>query len=226
MEEKIEFMDMVIEQVKKVAKPGNMPMTYIKAKDGGLILGGIALDKKHQTCMALQVLKMQTDCKEMILVQEAWASEGDMPPSEDPKRRECFVVNYFSKDKCLVHMLEFERTRDKRELKWINESPYWKSDGCESRFNPFKFTEEDIEHFLELSTQDEIMERGKKEIIKLAFNFHMDIYRLNGKAFFQAYNGKEECFFSTKVVEDDKKFEQSMNEIKNMLSMVGGLSDK
>lgn len=229
--ERNKFMDMVIEQVKEVARPKGMPMTFIKAKDGSLIIGAIALEKKYQTCMALHALKIQTDCEEMIFVQEAWASTTDKngktkyQPSKDPKRKECFVVNYFSKDKCLLHMLEFEHTKDKRGLKWTNEANYWDCGNCESRFNPFKFTEENIKNFIQESERDEIKEKGKKEIIKLAMGFHLDIYRKDNKGIMEAYNGKGQCFFATPVSDDDSKFEEAMEDIKTVLARIGGLND-
>lgn len=230
--ERIEFLDMVIEQVKQLAKPGDSPMAYAKTKDNKLVVSLIALNKKYQTCMALEALRITTGSEEMVLVQEAWAAIQDKDeeikcsPSENPDRKECFVVNYFSKDKCIVHILEFEHIKGRpRKLKWTKETNYWNSEfeKCESRFNPFAFTKEDIEHFLELSQQDEIKEKGKKEVMELAHKFHVDIYRLDKKAFLEAFNGKGEVFFSTKVTEDNSKFEESLKQIKSILDMVGGL---
>jgi len=231
--ERIEILDMVIEQVKKLAKPGDHPMAYAKAPDNKLIVSLIALDKKYQTCLALEALRIASKSEEMVLVQEAWFTSNkkgdkiDCPPSESPNKKECFVVNYFSKEKCIVQMLEFERIKGPRKLKWINEVDYWAKEGemekCESRFNPFRFTEEDIKHFFEMSEQDKFRETGKKEVVKMLYNFHIDIYRKDNKAFLEVFNKQGEVFFATKISEDDNKFEKSIKDMKTALEMVGGL---
>jgi hypothetical protein len=231
--EHLKLLDMVIEQTKQLAKPGDRAMTYIPSKDGDkLVIGMIALDEKYQTCLALEALKVASGCEEIVLVQEGWLSkqekgkEQKCAPSEDPNRVDCFVINYFSKDKCIAHILEFEPISGPRKLKWTNETSYLErkdEDKCESKFNPFRFTEEDIKCWMQLMEQEGLRKTGKKEVLKLAHDFHVDIYRKGSKVFLEAFNEQGEIFFSTPVMEDDSQFEKKIKKIKDILDMIGGL---
>jgi hypothetical protein len=225
---KIELMETVISAVKQLAKPNDAPMLYFKNSDGKLIVtllaGGIQEEKKYRTCLAIKALKEMSQCKEMVMVSEAWMAPDNpkFAPSENPNREECFVINYFSEDRCLAHILKFGRT-ESGKIVWKEEIKYdlTEKGRCESRFNPFKFKEKDVKEWLEQVEQDEMIEKGKKEKIKLPFDFEMVAYRYKGKALLQIFNAKKKPFMSIKPVTDDEEFKKMVSDSAELLNCLG-----
>ena len=228
MNKKIELMEMVIDSVKQLAKPNDAPILYFKNKDGKLVVSlladGIQEDKKYRTCLAIKALQEMSQCKEMVMVSEAWMAPDNskVEPSKHPDKEECFVINYFSEDKCLVDILKFGRT-ESGKIVWKEEIKYdlIEKGKCESRFNPFKFKDEDVKEWLKQMEQDEIIEKGKKEKIKLPFNFEMIAYRYKGKALLQIFNAQKKPFLSINPTADDKKFKLLVEESAELLNCLG-----
>jgi hypothetical protein len=229
---RIPFLDDMIKHVKETHTLGMAATAFIKGRNGELIVAVIMLEKKYQTKLSLEALKRQSGSKEIILVQEAWMVSSNKPkeealkiiPSESPDRKECILINYFTPEKCLTHTFVIEKDKnDKKKIVWKEEIPYWEMGTGENNFNPFRFTEEDIDIFTELSLRDEIRENGKLERIDLLFGCHMDTYRKDGKVFFEAINGNGKAFYSLRVTEEDEEFKKSLNSVKEFLTQAGAL---
>ncbi len=227
--ERIEFLDSIIKITKESAKIGDAPMAYFKDDKGNIVVSVIALDKKYQTKMSLYTLKEINRSKEIIFITEAWMAMGkkeedvkNIIVSEQRDKKECFIVNYFSKDKCLFHTLLFDRKGKSKKPIWTDEANYWECRNSESAFNPFKFKEEEIKEWLMLSEQDRLREEGKIEKVDLPLGFHIDIYRLKGGVFFETINGKGEVFSCIPVQKEDEEFKKKISEAETILKKFGG----
>ena len=222
---RIKFFDDVIEIVKKKAKADDMPEILINTPKG-LVVSVLVHPKKYQMQMALESFRLLYNNPEMVLVTDSWTVKGDpdkikIMPSEHPDRKECFTITYFSKNKVLVHHILYKRLK-KKEIRWTKENEYWKCKDFRSIFNPYRFKKKDMERWLELSKQDVLREKGKKETHKLPFKFKVDVYRHKGKVFFEVSNNKGETFQSTLVSSDTKEFN---DKLKFALDMLTGKAD-
>lgn len=219
---RIKFLDGIIKLTKERAKPGDSPELYVNAPKG-LVMALLALEKKYAAKMAIEVMRVKYNDPEMVLVNEAWFVKAKnlknikVQPSQDPDRKECFIISYFSKTKCLSHSLVFKRKN--KGLIWTEEYNYWDSKNNESVFNPYKFKKEDIQHWLQLSKIDEIKEKGEKEIFKMAFGHKLISYRYENEAVLECFNGKGECYQASKAM-PTALFNQKISMFKELLSRV------
>ena len=210
----------VIDITKEKAKIGDSPMAYIKDKDGKLIVSLLAIDKELIAVTLHSFIDLHK-AEEIVLVNDVYYLESDlqsfsqlkMPISKNPKRKECFVVQLFTKDKEIFKALPYHRkkVKGKEILVWDKEMPEIESDDdSDNKFNPFKVSKEDIENSIVKINQERIRSLGIKEEIKLPMGFKMIVYRHEGKAFFEFFNADDENFGAIKPIEDDDDFQQKL----------------
>lgn len=226
------LMESAIEMAKQGAKIGHSPTALFVNKKGKHILTVLAVENKEFIRFALYALTKAQAAKEVIMITEAFYLKQDNkdkkvkhredvkldgPISEHPDRKEAFVVSYFSPKKCLCKMLPFTRkkVRNKEVLKWGKESDV--AEG-ESRFNPYTMTPKEVEE-IKMETEMEMMRNnGKKETIPLRFGCRIDIYRHNGKAFFEWRRADDSRGFYLKPQVDDDEFKEMLEEAKEKIN--------
>ena len=240
-----ELLKITIEGTKKCARLGDSPMAYFE-KDGKTAITVLAISSKDAIKVALYRLVKSLDLKEIIFTNEAFYLEHskenykgknikdiklETPIRNNPKRKECFIITYFSKDKCMTQMLPFHRKKgtSKDILVWDKEGKI--SEESQSLFNPFDMTEKDVKRYAESVQIDMIKEKGVKETKKCTFGYKMDIYRLNGKAMFELVRPNGEVSLRSKPIDDDKKFKETMNEAVSIMEgiakvMIKNMEDK
>lgn len=229
------LMQIAIESTRNLARMGDSPMAYIKTKDKKIIMTVLAISSKSAIKMTLYTLAKSQDTKEVVMVNEAWYVSEDkgklkgknrkdmeleVPVSQDPRRKECFIVSYFSPKKSLMKQMPYKRIkkRNKEVLKWE------KTDGKdnevfkgESAFNPFEMTEEEVKEYSIQAEIDIIKERGKKEVYPMLFDRHIDIYRHKGRVYFEGLRKDGQVFISIKPMDDDEKFASLVEDMKEKL---------
>ena len=222
--QRIEWLDRIIEQTKKIAKIGDSPIAYFYGIDGNVTLTLLALSEKYQQKMALWTTMQVTQATKIITINEAWIVNSKDPkdlkiaPSENPKKTSCFVISYFSPEQSLSHILNYENVN--RKIKWTDEQEYWKQIlRFETTMNPYKFTQEEIKEWSELFNIDTFKESTKPEIIKLIYDHELRIYKKDGKAYFEATH-HDRIFFRTKIVNDDEEFNRCIEEIKEGINLL------
>lgn len=228
----LELFNKIIETVKEIAKPGDMPMAWIKGSDGKLIVSAFATEKESIK-MALWTFMKTNNAEEVIFATEAWhiqrkpgdEKKMDGQVKDQPDRKECFIVCYFSKDKELIQQLPFTRKKKgKKEIcEWEEAPSYMDMSSQHSKFNPYKMNHDDLEEITKKAEQEVVRANGKKEVHNMALNHKLVIYRHKGKAFFEGLDKHDNAFMSCKVVEDDEKFESSMKEAITLFKSVGAI---
>jgi len=219
--QRIELLDSVIEEVKKIAKIGDSPIACFYGADGKVTCTLLALSERYQQRMGLWTLMQTTQATKIITINEAWIVQAtdkkdlEIMPTDNPKKTSCFIISYFSPEQALTHILNYEDVNGK--IKWTKENEYWKEyDNYETSMNPYKFTKEEIASWSEMFEIDKIKEGTKPEIKELPYNHELRIYRKDGKAYFEAIwkkKDKNEIFFQTKIVQDDEDFKRQMEEV-------------
>lgn len=208
----------IIKQTKELAKPGDLPMCYFKDPEGKMTIAALAVGKPSIK-LALYAFMQLHQAEEICFVIEAWYVErkngrdfkGEV--RNQPDRKECFIVSYFSKDAELIQSLPFERKiKGKKETcLWLEAPNLEDLTHIESRFNPFKMTDEEIKLYQKQSQLEIMRVNGKKEIHKLPFDYKFIIYRHEGKAFFECLKSNGEAFMSSDPIVDDEKFQSDLN---------------
>lgn len=228
--ERIKWLDDIIENVKKVARLNDSPMAYFKNDKNELTLSVIAVSGNCQQRLALWTLMQTTQAKEIIYVIDAWRvtaekiEDFDIRPRDNPKRKDCFIINYFTKDKNYTTILDYEK--DGKKIKWEREMNYYDKKGImENSFNPYNFTEEEIKNLGNLAEREIIKENGKTETIDLPFFHQIKIYRKDGKVFFEAFN-KDKIFGKSEIMNDDEEFKNKLEQTIYMIKKVGEIMEK
>lgn len=228
--ERVEFLDFIIKEVKEKARIGDRPVAYAKNDKGEISLSILDVEEKYQAKLCLYTLKEIQKAKEIVLVNEAFVVRRKVPTKligevkDQEDKEDCFVICYFSEDKCLSHTLLYKigESGTNKPI-WVEESSYLNGSDFVSSFNPFKFTKEDVKGFMVLIEQDNLRENGVLERINMKFGFHIDVYRLKGKVFFESFNHRGEVFGMIPVQDEDASFEKALKELKKILSSIGGL---
>jgi hypothetical protein len=225
MMENIEWLDKIIENLRKIAKPDDRPVAYIKGNNGKVSVILFAIPKEEMK-IGLYTLMKTTNAKEIILIINAWTVKTNIEdpnklkiqPSTHPKRKEAFVINYFSEKTAVCHCLYYKV--EKNKIVWVGERSYKDSGELETQFNPFKIKKEELDKIMLEIESKEIKEKGKKQIIPLEYKHQMIIYRHNGKAFLEVWHNKN-IFFKTAPTEDNLKFENNIKEFVRMAELIG-----
>ena len=223
---KIELLEMAIESVKKLGKPNDSNMVCIKdPKDGKITIVLLATGKNQQK-LAMEMFRKTHNDPEMVFVANGWMSHcteeqrksgNFVKRSEDPKRKECFVLNYFSPTKKeLSHTLVYESKKG-NTLKWIDELHYKDTTDVSSAFNPYKFTKEQIRAWLEESKIDSFKEKATKEEHELPHKFKVIVYRKDTEFCFETINAKGEAFGRTGIMESTEETEEKLKTAISML---------
>jgi hypothetical protein len=193
--------------------------------------------KEHLTRIPIEKYAVIFDAKMTM-----WNQKN---PKEEPKVLDTIIISVYTaqdkltrifpyyKDKKLVEkeMVEM-KGRNEGEAKaydcwdiWGEEVPI--TDNTE-KYWEFKRTHRELYRGLE-KEEDEIYDlktKGKIEIFDMAFGHSLKIYRLNGKVLFEAINGKGEIFLSSKAMDDDNEFKMKLEEVKEVIKMVGEKLDE
>lgn len=220
--EKPELMQMVIDMVKKRHSVGDSPMAFLKNKEGRLIFS-VFMVPKEQTRVSLFALKEIHRAEEIVLVQEAWyvirkEEEIDLskPISKQSDRKESIVIQYHSKYKTLICCIPFRKIGKK--VIFFKEMII---DEGESRFNPFTMDEKELKKALAMMERESIREKGTKEVINLAFNIHIDVYKHNNKFFFECIGSDKTCFGITEPMDDNEDSRKRLDEAIMMIKLMG-----
>jgi len=221
-----ELLKTTIEGTKKCARLRDSPMAYFE-NDGKNVVSVLAISSKNAIKIALYQIVKALGLKEIIFSTEAFYLEHSKedykgknlkditlktPIRNNPKRKECFTVTYFSKDKCMTQMLPFHRkkVKGKEVLVWDKEGDLSKE--SQSLFNPFDMTEKDVKEYAISGQIDMMKENGVKETKECAFGYKLDIYRLKEKAMFELVRPNGEVSLRSKPIDDDEKFKENMSE--------------
>jgi len=203
---RIKFYDDEIEFVKKHFKPDDIPEAHIKNSKGEITVCVLAVDNTNWMKMSLATMKMihGDDC-EIVLIQEGWYSrdtKSTIPLKERKDKRDAVFVFYFSKDKSLMHLMEFQTVNKK--VKWVKDYSYTTSKNQKYPLNPFQFSKEEMDQLLILGKRDLMRQDGKLEERKLMKNFKMKIYTLKDEIFFEVFNAEGKAF----IISDPEKYTQ------------------
>ena len=126
------------------------------------------------------------------------------PIRDHPNRKTAFVVSYFTPDKELGVMLPYNTKKGCSKPQW--EKGPEQAELAESSFNPFKMSVEEIKKLAMETEQELIKSEGKKETIELPMKFKINVFRYNGRVFFQIFNHKGEGFGTTTPEDDNDNF--------------------
>lgn len=235
----LEFFDKIIQNVKEIGKPGDLPMAWFKNKKDEVIVSAIATGKSSMK-LAIYALQKMHDAKEVIIAIEAWYVEEPKEMGKNlkeveknmkvavrnhPKRKECFIVCYFSPEKELIQHLPFtKKKKGKKEIcVWGDIPKYQDLTNVESKFNPWKMSPEEIEQY-RLDMEIEVIKvNGKKEEHAMKFGYKFVVYRHEGKAYFECLKADGEPFMQIKPQKDDENFQKAIDKAFEMLRSVGGM---